>query len=262
MQAFGGVKALVERTLHGPIKGPTTFRNLEHLVMGLLGKLRGKVRDRAATVVNRWLEPRVSYLFMKMLIRKTNNFGQLRWLGRPIWQNVFDLWTIQEVISDVRPELIIECGTNRGGSSYYYAQLCDLMEHGRIISMDIEKLHSMTHPRITYLIGDSCSPELVGKVRAEVEQCQGPVLVILDSDHSEAHVARELDAYHSFVTRGSYLMVQDGIIDVQKTFAKDRPGPLPAIEKFLARHPEFRLDQELCERFLITHHPKGWLRRI
>ena len=57
-------------------------------------------------------------------------------------------------------------------------------------------------------------------------------------------------------------LVQDGIIDELFMFRKGRPGPLPALEKYLAKHPEFEIDHERCGRFLITHHPKGWLKRV
>ena len=90
----------------------------------------------------------------------------------------------------------------------------------------------------------------------------GPVFVILDSDHSQVHVARELERYAPLVTPGSYLLVQDGSIDTLGYFKTSRPGPLPAIRDFLQRHPEFRLDRERCDRFLITHHPDGWLQRM
>jgi cephalosporin hydroxylase len=86
-------------------------------------------------------------------------------------------------------------------------------------------------------------------------------MLILDSDHRRDHVRRELDVYHRLVTPGSYILVQDGVIDVLPMFARGRPGPLPAVEAFLRDHQQFELDRPRCERFLITHHPKGWLRR-
>ena len=194
-------------------------------------------------------------------VHRTGNYGNLTWLGNPIWQNMADLWIIQEVISSVRPALIIETGTNRGGSSLFYAHLMDLMNHGSIITVDVEKLHDHSHPRIRYLIGSSTSEEILSQVRAAVASTSGPVLVILDSDHSEAHVAGELTHYHTFVTPGSYLHVQDGVIDTLPRFAAARPGPLPAIQRFLAGNPGFQVDTLLCEKFPITHHPLGWLRR-
>ena len=203
----------------------------------------------------------VEQQFFTRLIEKTENFGHLTWLGKPVWQNLFDLWTIQETIYNIRPSLLIECGTNRGGSSYFFATLFDLLGHGRVITIDIEKLHELSHPRITYLIGSSVAAEVLDQVRAAVAATSGPVIVLLDSDHNETHVRRELDAYHRFVSPGSFLMVQDGVIDTLPMFAAARPGPLPAIEAFLKTHPEFEVDAERCARFLITHSPKGWLRR-
>jgi cephalosporin hydroxylase len=199
--------------------------------------------------------------FFTELIRKTNDFGRITWLGQPIWQSVLDLWTIQETIAEIQPELLIETGTNRGGSSLFFAHLMDLMGHGKIITIDVEKLHSLSHPRITYLLGSSTAPEIVSRVRQRVSAATGPVLGILDSDHSRQHVAAELEAYTPFVTEGSYCLVQDGVIDVLPMMTGARPGPLPSIDDFAARHTEFEIDHARSERFLISHHPRGWLRR-
>lgn len=204
----------------------------------------------------------IEKLFFADLINKTNNFGSIKWLGKPVWQNVLDLWIIQETIAEVKPELLIECGTNRGGSSYFYANLFDLMGQGEIVTIDVEKLHDLSHPRVTYLIGSSTSPEIVEKVRQRVAACKGPVMLILDSDHSEQHVRGELENYMSFVTVGSYCLVQDGVIDVLRMFRGARPGPLAAQEKFLATNRNFEVDEERSSRFIITHHPHGWLKRV
>ena len=213
-------------------------------------------------IYKRLVEPIVNRLFMEQLIRHTGNFAKTTWLGYPIWQNTLDLWTIQETLAEVKPALLIECGTNRGGSARFYSHLFDLMGHGEIVSIDVEKLHELQLPRVQFLLGSSVAEENLAIVRERVRRCDGPVMVILDSDHSEGHVAKELEAYSGFVTPGSYLMVQDGVIDVVGSFhGAGRPGPLPAIKKFLPSHPEFVLDTERCERFLVTHHPMGWLRR-
>lgn len=200
-------------------------------------------------------------VFQENLIQHTRNYGNVTWLGKPLWQSVLDLWTLQETLFEIKPELLIECGTYMGGSSYFFGDLFELMGKGRVITVDIVKQHNLSHPRVTYLIGDCASPEIVQQIRTERDKVTGPVMVLLDSDHSAAHVRKELDAYHSFVTPGSFLHVQDGVIDVLPMFTPGRPGPLVAIEAFVAEHSEFEVDLKRSGKFLITHHPKGWLRR-
>jgi cephalosporin hydroxylase len=218
-------------------------------------------RQTAAAFYRRSLAQTVRSLFFRELVGKTKNFGHVTWLGHPIWQNVLDLWIIQETLADIRPELLIECGTNRGGSSLFFAHLFDLIGSGQIVSIDVRRLHELSHPRVTYLIGSSVSHEIVESVRQRAARSTGPIMVILDSDHSRDHVRRELECYTPFVTPGSYCLVQDGVIDTLSVFSDDRPGPLRAIEDFLESTDLFEVDHERCERFLITHHPSGWLRR-
>jgi cephalosporin hydroxylase len=203
----------------------------------------------------------VGRLFLNDLIARTGNFADTTWLGVPIWQNVLDLWTIQETIAEIKPALLIETGTNRGGSALFYAHLMDLLGGGRVVTIDVERLHQLEHPRIEFLQGSSTDPAIVQRVRAAVEAVDGPVMVILDADHSREHVKRELELYAPFVTAGSVLLSQDGVIDQLMMFADSRPGPLPANREFLARHPEFEHDRERNERFIVTHHPCGWLLR-
>jgi cephalosporin hydroxylase len=203
----------------------------------------------------------VARLFHQDLIAKTGNFANTTWVGQPIWQNVLDLWTIQETISEIKPALLIETGTNRGGSALFYAHLMDLLGTGRIVTIDIVKLHELEHPRIEFLIGSSTDDDIVERVRAAAAGADGPVMVILDGNHDRDHVAQELELYAPLVTPGSVLLSQDGVIDVLAMFSDTRPGPLPANRAFLERHPEFEHDKERNERFLLTHHPVGWLRR-
>jgi cephalosporin hydroxylase len=195
-------------------------------------------------------------------VEATNNFGDISWMGQPIWQNLLDLWTVQEVICRIRPALLIECGTFKGGSSRFFADLFELMEHGRCITIDILKREFPKHPRVEYLTGGTLEPRVIDVVANAVAKADGPVLVVLDDDHSEAHVRLELDTYAAFPSVGSYLLVQDGIIDTLPAFAHARPGPLPAIRRFLASRDDFVVDRELVDRFPMTHHPDGWLLRV
>ena len=195
------------------------------------------------------------------LIGLTHNFARHRWLGVQIWQNLLDLWTIQETIAELRPGLVIETGTYRGGSALFYAQLMDLIGSGRVITIDIVDIKEVDHPRVTYIQGSSTDPATVEQVRAAAAETDGPVMVILDGEHSRDHVAAELELYAPLVTPGSLLLSQDGAIDTIPFFADSRPGPLPANRAFLASHPEFEYDRERTERFGFTQHPLGWMRR-
>jgi cephalosporin hydroxylase len=231
-------------------------------VMGLLRRSRSAFTALVARRLRRIAGPRVIQpLFFSELIEQTDNFHKVRWLGHPILQNILDLWVIQETIAEIRPAVLLETGTNRGGSALFYAHMFDLLGSGRVVTVDIERMHELEHPRITALTGSSLSTETLSVMREHAEAATGPVMVILDSDHAEAHVRAELDAYSNFVTPGSFLLAQDGVIDTLRCFTVGRPGPLPAIRSFLATHADFEVDEERSRRFLISHHPSGWLRR-
>lgn len=207
--------------------------------------------------------PLVNQTFFLELMEKTDNFFHTKWLGYPILQNVMDLWTIQETIAEIKPELLIETGTNQGGSAVFYAHLFDLMSTGRVITVDVDKLHNIQHDRIEFLIGSSVSNEVASRIKAAAGSTQGPVMVILDSDHSTAHVRRELETYGPCVTANSYMLVQDGVTDyIPALGQRHPPGPLYAIRDFLSTHKEFEIDRERCERFVITQHTDGWLKKI
>lgn len=206
--------------------------------------------------------PIVNQIFFLELLNATGNFQRTKWLGKPIMQNILDLWVIQETICELQPKLIIECGTNQGGSAYFYANLFDLMGDGKVITIDVEKMHDLTHPRIEFIIGSSISDCVISNVREAVSSVHGTVMVILDSDHSANHVSKELELYAPFVTPNSFVLVQDGIMDTLPVLKGTYPpGPISAIRDFLERHPEFEVDAERSQRFLISHHPEGWLRK-
>ena len=198
---------------------------------------------------------------MTDLIQHTDNFATITWVGHPVWQNVLDLWSLQEAIAEIKPGILLETGTNRGGSALFYAHLFDLLGHGRVITVDVEQMHSLEHDRVDFLVGSSLDDEIIQAMRSGAETAGGPVMVVLDSDHSAQHVLAELRAYAPLVTPGSLMLVQDGVIDTLPMFSAFRPGPLPAIEAFLAESSDFELDARLDKRFLVTHHPSGWLRR-
>ena len=128
-------------------------------------------------------------------------------------QNVLDLWTIQETITEVRPALLIETGTWDGGSALFYAQLMDLLGEGRVLTIDIDDKNDLDHPRVEFLHGSSTAPETMEKVHAAAEATDGPVMVILDGDHSATTSPRSWSSTPRSSRPGSFLLSQDGVID-------------------------------------------------
>jgi cephalosporin hydroxylase len=185
---------------------------------------------------------------------------QTYWLGTPILKSPLDCWVYQELIHDLRPDLIIETGTDLGGSALFLASICDLVNHGRVMSIDIRRASRVTHPRITFLVGDSTSVEILDQVRRAAAGA-GHVMVILDSDHHAAHVGRELRAYREFVTPGSYLVVEDTNVNGHPVMPEHGPGPFEAVDEFLREDSEFQVDKSR-EKFLMTYFPNGFLRRV
>ena len=135
------------------------------------------------------------------------------------------------------------------------------MGQGSVVTIDVERMHKITHPRIMFLLGNFVSPTIVETVRRLAASARGPVMVTLDSDRRKSHVRAELAAYAPMVTPGSFIIVQDGVIDMQPRFAGARLGPLAAVEDFMRTATDFEFDEERARKFLISHHPKGWLRR-
>jgi cephalosporin hydroxylase len=225
-------------------------------------RLRDRLTRFGFRVWNRTGSRPVARLYHYDLIYKTQNFRSLEWRGVPIWQNPLDTWTIQQTVFDVQPALLIETGTDHGGSAFFYANLMDLMGAGKVITVDVLNNHEgVDHPRVEFITQNSTDPALISRLTQEAEAADGPVMVILDSDHSYDHVAAELEAYAPLVTPGSYLLSQDGVIDQFWIFRETRPGPLRANREFLERHPEFEYDEERNRRFRLTQHPLGWMRR-
>jgi len=110
-----------------------------------------------------------------------------------------------------------------------------------------------------YLTGSSTDPQIVSTIRAQLSATDR-VMVILDSDHAQAHVRAELDVYAPLVTSGCYLIVEDTNVNGHPVYPLHGPGPMEAVNDFLPAHPEFEVDRN-CERFMLTFNPNGYLRR-
>jgi cephalosporin hydroxylase len=183
-----------------------------------------------------------------------------RWLDVPLQKCPLDLWVYQELLTEVRPELLIETGTFAGGSALYLASCMDMLGRGRVLTIDIvEREGRPSNERISYVTGSSTDPKIVEAVRREANGAS-PVMVVLDSDHSRDHVLAELQAYAPLVTEGSYLVVEDTNIHGRPVERALGPGPHEALEEFLHDNPGFERDASR-EKFFLTFNPGGFLRR-
>jgi len=186
------------------------------------------------------------------------------WFGVPIQKNPFDLLQYQEVIAEQRPEFVIECGALHGGATLYFAHLLDLVGRGRVISIDVrDGWHEAVrrHPRVERLVGDSTSAEVLEIVDRLVPS-SSRAFVLLDSDHTEAHVLRELRAYQRFVQVGDYLVVEDTNINGHPVLGDFGPGPYEAVDAFLRETADFVVDDGRERKLHFTFAPHGWLRRV
>jgi cephalosporin hydroxylase len=198
------------------------------------------------------------------------------WLGRPIIQFPQDIIAMQEIIWRVKPDLIIETGIAHGGGLIFYASMLELIGGDRLVlGIDIDirehnRVEIEKHPmfkRITMIQGSSTDEDVVKQVY-DLARGRKPVLVALDSNHTHAHVLRELQLYSPLVTKGSYLVVFDTIIeDMPDDFFPDRPwgkgnNPKTAVWEFLKTNDRFEIDKDIENKLLITVAPDGYLRCI
>lgn len=202
------------------------------------------------------------------------------WMGRPIIQLPEDMLRIQEVIYRVKPDVLIETGIAHGGSLVFYASLFKAMGKGRVVGVDIEirphnrqaiEAHEM-FDRISMIEGSSIDVTIVGQVRDNIKADERG-LVILDSNHSRAHVLSELRAYSEFVAAGSYIVACDGIMQEVVGAPRTDPAwitdnPQSAVKDFLSECDDFVLEEpafpfnegQITER--VTYWPNAFLRRV
>jgi cephalosporin hydroxylase len=195
-----------------------------------------------------------------------------KWLGLPIIQMPSDIVALQEVIWRIKPDLLIETGVARGGSMILYASLLELIGgKGRVVGIDVGlRQHNRraieTHPlasRVTLIEGSSTDAQTVRRIYA-LARGRKRVVVILDSNHTHEHVARELELYSPLVKKGSYLIVFDTVIEhMPVRFFSSRPwdrgnNPMTAVRGFLRRNDRFVVDREM-DKLLVSAAPSGYL---
>jgi cephalosporin hydroxylase len=200
---------------------------------------------------------------------------QWSWLGLPVIQMPPDIVALQEVIWETRPQLVIETGIARGGSLVLYASILELLGDGEVLGVDIDiRPHNRAaitaHPlarRIRMLEGSSLDSEVVAEARRAADGVDR-VMVVLDSDHTHAHVLAELRAYAPLVTVGHFLVVADTFVErIPRQKHRPRPwgpgdNPATALEEWLAEDPGFEPDRFVNAKLLLSASPGGYLRRV
>lgn len=202
------------------------------------------------------------------------------WLGRPIIQLPEDLVRLQEVIYRVKPDVIVETGIAHGGSLIFYASLCKAIGKGRVIGVDVEirpynrsaiEAHELSS-FITLIEGDAIDPSIVEQVTAHVNPGE-TAMVLLDSNHSKAHVLAELNAYAPLVTADSYIVAMDGIMEEVAGAPRTQPdwtwnNPRQAALEFVRANPDFAIEEpafafnegDVSQR--VTYWPSAFIKRL
>ena len=183
------------------------------------------------------------------------------WHGHQILKCPMDMWIYQELIWKIKPDYIIETGTFRGGSALYYSHLFDLQGQGEVITIDVmERPNRPEHDRIHYLIGSSSDAEIFSQVKSMIGENK-KVMVVLDSDHSRDHVFKEMQLWHSMVSKDSYMIVEDSNVNGYPVRPDFGPGPMEAINDFLQINNMFEIDNSQ-EKSLMTQNPRGYLKKL
>lgn len=214
----------------------------------------------------------------RAFIRETAKFKysySFSWLGRPIIQFPQDMIAVQEIIWQVKPDLVIETGIAHGGSLIFSASILELIGKGEVLGIDIDirehnRVEIEKHPlskRITMIEGSSIDDSIVQQV-TEFAANKRPIMVLLDSNHTHEHVLEELRRYSPLVTSGSYLVVFDTVIeDMPKGFFPERRwdkgnNPKTAVWEFLSTNDRFVVDKTIEHKLAITVAPDGYLKCV
>ena len=201
------------------------------------------------------------------------------WMGRPIIQLPEDLIRIQEVIYSVKPDVIVETGIAHGGSLVFYASVCKAMGSGRVIGIDIEirphnrkaiESHEL-YPYLTLIEGSSIEEDVVENVKSQIKHGE-KVIVFLDSNHSKQHVLAELKAYASLVSKGSYIVAMDGIMEKVAGAPRTQPdwswnNPRQAALEFVKSNPGFVIEEPATifnegNVHRVTYWPDAFIKRV
>ena len=183
------------------------------------------------------------------------------WLGQRVGRPATDLFVYQELISEIRPDWIVETGTGTGGRALFLASICELLGHGQVVSIDKRISPKVPqHPRITYLQGRSFEPSVAAEV-AELVGDDPRALVVLGSCGRRLRTIKEFEAYKPLVPVGSYIVIEDTIVNGRPVWPAFGLGPGEAAKQLVEMHRDFVADITL-ERYVLTFNARGFLKRV
>lgn len=194
-------------------------------------------------------------------------WNKTSWLGVDCWKSVADMWNYQEILWELKPSLIIEFGSNRGGSALFFAHVVQRMGHPfTVLSVDINHRALdpavLDDPNIVFVESSSVDAGVVDHIRRLKAEFPGPIFAILDSDHSKEHVLAEMTMLRPLLTRGDYLLVEDSCVNGHPILPGWGPGPYEAIEAYEDEFPgDYTHDVGREEKFGWTFAPNGFLIR-
>ena len=212
------------------------------------------------------------------VVHRTDYVRKFSWFGRPILQLPTDVMALQELIWEIQPRAIVECGIGFGGLTTFLSSMMHACHNDegivcgvdmQVTELDLDELSATPYSENIELVeGDSVSMSTFRKVK---RLCRGkkPLLVILDSDHTHSHVLAELQLYSQLVTVGSYIVVMDTTIEFldPKYISKGKPwckgnNPMTAVWEFMEGNKKFKIDKSIPDKILLTSAADGWLKRV
>lgn len=183
------------------------------------------------------------------------------WLGRSLAKPPTDLFAYQEILARLMPEWIIEIGTGTGGRAFFLATICQLLGNGTVVSVDAKHPEELPrHDRITYVTGDSLHDATFERVLALIGE-RNSGFVILGSLANRQRLDQEFERYAPLVPVGSYVVIEDTIVNGHPVWPTYGAGPAEAVKTVINTRNDFAPDPEL-ERYGLTFNPRGFLRRI
>lgn len=194
-------------------------------------------------------------------------WNETEFLGIKCLKSVSDMWNYQEVIHRMSPSLVLEFGTNWGGSALFFSIILQSVNpNSKVFSVDISHDHLdpnlLGNTHIEFMKSSSTDPRVAGRIAELREEFPGPVFAILDSDHSKSHVLAEMEILRPLLKRGDYVIVEDSNINGHPVLPSWGDGPYEAIESYFERFPnDFRRDKERERKFGFTFAPRGFLIR-